>query len=255
MLSKIYEKILYAQIYEYFDNIFSKYLCGFRKGHSIQHCLLYMLERLIQVIHKGLCMGILLTDLSKAFDCIHHDLLIAKLNAYGFSNNSLVLINDYLSNGKQWTKIGACYSTWHNILYGVPQGSILGPLLFNIYINDLLLFSQNFTMADYADDCSPYEFSGSIGDVIQKIDSRLTTHDSRILIECYKTNYLKPNPDKWHLLLSEMGSLLTIMIGNECIPNSSNEKILGVFFDNNLNFNTHITKLCKKSRSKAARIS
>ena len=103
-------------------------------------------------------------------------------------------------------------------------------------------------MANYADDCSPYEFSGSIGDVIQKLEN-----DSRILNEWYKTNYLKPNPDKWHLLLSEMGSLLTIMIGIECIPNSSNEKILGVFFADKLNFNTHITKLCKKAGQNCTR--
>ena len=93
-LSKIYEKLLYQQIYEYFNCIFPKYLCGFRKGHSTEHCLLFMLDRLKKALDKGLCTGILLTDLSKAFDNILHDLLIAKLNAYGFSNNSLNVIND-----------------------------------------------------------------------------------------------------------------------------------------------------------------
>ena len=83
-LSKIYEKIFYPQIYEYFDRIFSKYLCGFRKGHSTQHCLLFMLEKLKEALDKGLTTGILLTDLTKAFDCISHELLITKLHAYGF---------------------------------------------------------------------------------------------------------------------------------------------------------------------------
>ena len=81
--------------------------------------------------------GALLTDLSKAFDCLNHDFLIAKLNAYGFSLPALRLIHDYLSNRKQRTRINNSYSTWMEIVFGVPQGSILGPLLFNIFLADL----------------------------------------------------------------------------------------------------------------------
>ena len=84
-LSKIYKKLLYQQMYEYFENIFSKYSCGFRRGHSTQHCLLYMLEKFKKKARDmGLTTGILLTDLTKALDYISHELLIAKLNAYGF---------------------------------------------------------------------------------------------------------------------------------------------------------------------------
>ena len=100
---------------------------------------------------KRLFSGILLTDLSKAFDCISHDLLIAKLHAYGFSKTALNLINDYLSNRFQRTKIGERFSMWVELIYGVPEGSILGALFFNIYINDLFLFCQHFNMANYAD--------------------------------------------------------------------------------------------------------
>ena len=132
--------------------IFSKYICGFRKGHSTQHCLLFTLENLRKALDKRLKTGILLTDLSKAFDSISHDLLIAKLHAYGFSRNTLTLIHDYLSDQKQRTKVRDTYSTWRYIMYGIPQGSILGPLLFNICINDLFLFSTDFKIANYADD-------------------------------------------------------------------------------------------------------
>ena len=120
-----------------------------------------MLEKLKKALDNGQCTGILLTDLTKAFDCISHDLLIAKLNPYGFSYMSLCLIFDYLSGRKQRTKVNESFSTFLEILFGVPQGSILGPLLFNIYINDLF-FSEVFQMVNFADDCSPYEFNQSI---------------------------------------------------------------------------------------------
>ena len=200
-------------MYEYFNSIFSNYLSGFRKGHSTQHCPLFMLENLKKALDKGNCTEILLTDLSKAFNCIFHALLIAKLNAYGFSKNSLRLINNYLSARKQRTKVGDSFSTWREIIYGVPQGSVLGPLLFNIYINDLFLFSEGFLMCNYADDCSPYEVSLPLEEY------------SLVRMERYESNYLKPNPDKWHLLLSDVRDKYAVQIGNEMISNSAEQKI------------------------------
>ena len=244
-LLKVYEKILYQQIYEYFNHIFSKYLCGFRKHHSTQHCLLFMLETLKKALDNGLCTGIVLTDLSKAFDSISHNLLIAKLNAYGFSFQSLNIISDYLIGRKQRTKINDKFSMWQDIIYGVPQGPVLGPLLFNIYINDLFFFTDTFNIANYADDCSSYAFSDSIDHIINMLESH-----SHTLIEWYENSYLKPNPDKWHLILSAAGNDMNIIIGNKYIYNSDCEKMLGVHFDNKLIFNSHVTKLCKKAGQK-----
>ena len=124
---------------EFFDNIFSKYQCGFRKGYSEQHCLLVMIEKWEKVVDNGGAFGALLTDLSKAFDCIPHDLIIAKLEAYGFQIDALRLVYDYQSNRKQRVKLNVTFSSWRDIEYGVPQGSILGPLLFNIHLCNLLL--------------------------------------------------------------------------------------------------------------------
>ena len=237
--------MIYKQLCEYFDKIFSKYLCGFRKGYNSQHCLLIMLERLKQALDKGLCTGLLLTDLSKAFDCLSHDLLIAKLNAYGVSYKSLKFIENYLSDRKQRTKVNGAHSTWRNILHGVPQGSILGPLLFNIYINDIFLFSEEFDIVNYADDCTPYECGISTESVIESLE-----RDTITLFEWYENNYLRANPEKCHLLLSNSDTNSSIVVSNKIISNSKNERLLGVIFDNTLSFETHITKLCKTASQK-----
>ena len=125
VLSKLYERNMFKQISEFFENIFSKSQCGFRKDHSTQQCLLAMLEKWKRSVDSGKAFGALLTDLSKAFDCLDHELLIAKLNAYGFSLPALRLIHDYLSHRKQRTRVNSSYSKWLAVMFGVPQGSIL----------------------------------------------------------------------------------------------------------------------------------
>ena len=103
-ISKVYERCLYDQMSNFFEDIFSKYQCGFRKGYSAQHCLLVMIEKWKRIVDYGGVFGALLTDLPKAFDCIPHDLFIAKLEAYCFQIDALKLIYDYLSNRKQRLK-------------------------------------------------------------------------------------------------------------------------------------------------------
>ena len=93
-----------------------------------------------------------LMDLSKAFDCIHHDLLILKLEAYGLSKSALNLMHSYLSERKRCVKVGVYFSTWKNIYKGEPQGSILGPVLFKIFLNDTFNFVEESILYNYADD-------------------------------------------------------------------------------------------------------
>ena len=126
---------VFLRKYQVFYDIFSKYQYGFRKGFSTQQCLLALLEKRKRSIERGKVFGALLTDLSNAFDCLNHNLLIAKLNAYDFSLLVLRLIHVYLLNTKQRRRVNNSYSTWMEIAFGVPQGSILGPLLFRFVLH------------------------------------------------------------------------------------------------------------------------
>ena len=124
---------MHDQLKDHFDKLLSKNQCGFRKGFSTQHCLLTIIEKLRKRLDSGGFSAALLNDLSKAFDCLPHDLLIAKLHAYGIKKGSLKLLFSYLKNRKQRVRLNITYSEWIDISFGVPQGSILGPLLFNIF--------------------------------------------------------------------------------------------------------------------------
>ena len=112
---------MHRQISEYFETVLSKFQCGFRKGYSTQDCLLAMVENCKKALDQGNEYGALLTDLSKAFDCLPHDLIVAKLHAYGFSIESLKLINSYLTERKQRVKMNDQFSSWLDIVVGVPQ--------------------------------------------------------------------------------------------------------------------------------------
>ena len=117
-------------------------------------------------------------DLSKAFDCIKHDLLLAKLHAYGFSLESLSLFHSFLENRQQRVKISGSFSTFKYLALGGPQGSVLGPLSFNIYINDLLLSVQETDICNYTDDTTRYACHKNIDNVIWSLEN-----DSAVIIQ------------------------------------------------------------------------
>ena len=138
-ISKLYERCIYGQIQLFFNSLLSKYQCGFRRGYNAQHCLVSLIEEWKKSVDNGVAFCALLSDLWKAFDCLSHELLTPKLDAYGFDRSSLKLIHSYLSNRKQRVKIYDRYSSWSGILFWVPQGSILGHVIGITFLRALIL--------------------------------------------------------------------------------------------------------------------
>ena len=155
-----------------------------------------MTEKWRKCLDKEGISGAILTDLSKAFDCILHDLLIVKLAADGFDYQSLRIMESFLSNRQQRTKINNAFSRYSEIIYGVPQGSILGPLLFNVYICDIFFDIIESDIASYADDNKPYNFDFSLDNVISNLEKSTNS-----LLNWFRENHMKANADRCHLLV------------------------------------------------------
>ena len=243
----MYENLTYNQLSYCVENISNVILCGFRKAHNTQHELFKLLQSRQKELDEKVTVATLLMDLSKAYDCIPHDLLIAKLSAYGIDSVGLLLISDYLSRRKQRTKIGSSYSSWHDIIRGVPQGSLLGPLLFNIFINDLFLFIRKSGICNFADDNTLY----SVGKNIENVISDLKT-DLVGVMEWFKINSLKANPGKFQFMVlgNKDERSFNIHINSVNIKNSNEVTLLGIKIDKNLTFKKHISELCRRASYK-----
>ena len=169
-------------------------------------------------------------DLSKAYDCIPHGLLIAKLEAYGFHIKSLQLMYSYLTNRKQIIKIGS-YKSSSNVKIGVPQGSVLGPLLFNIFLNDLFCVELNSEIFNFADDNTVYSCGTGISEIMTNLESDLST-----LLNWFYANGMVANPDKFQLMFLGLNERHKLRLNIEGVKISSTEhiKLLGIDIDNKL---------------------
>ena len=136
VFSKIFERFLLNQMLPFVDNMTSSFLSAYRSRYTTHHVLLQLIEQWRDCLDNNKVVGDILMDLSKAFDCFSHDLLIAKLEAYGIGRNSLLLLMSYLNDRRQSVKIKGIQSLFQLIKSGVLQGSIMGPILFNLFIND-----------------------------------------------------------------------------------------------------------------------
>ena len=166
-------------------------------------------------------------DLSEAFDTLNHDLLIAKLHAYGFIKRVAQTDQSYLTNRWQRTKVNTNFSSWSELLIGVSQGSVLGTLLFNIYINDLFYITEMTNVCNYADDTTFHACDSDLESLIQRLE-----HDSVLAIEWFEGNYMKLNNDKCHVFLSGYKhEVMWANIGQSQIWGSKEQKRLGDVID------------------------
>ena len=166
------------QINSFTTDRLSDFLCGYRQSYSTQHALIKLIASWRQSLDSRGYSGAVLMDLSKSLDTINHELLIAKLHAYGFSKESLDLILEYLSDRWQRTTISGNVSSWAELLQGVPQGSVIGPLLFNIYINDLFYLTEMTDVCNFADDTTFFACDSDLKHLMERLE-----HDTKLAIE------------------------------------------------------------------------
>ena len=244
-ISKLYESVVNDQLLEFFSRLFNDLIGAFRKGYSCQSLLVKCIDNWKSALDKQQYIGALFMDLSKAFDCLPHGLIIAKLHAYGLELPACNLLFSYLHGRKQRVKISNSRSSWAVLTKGVPQGSILGPLLFNIFMNDLFLFIEKCHLYNYADDNSLDSSSENLTDVLYNL-----RHDGRNAIEWFAKNGMQANPDKFHFMLfsptpSEQQALQ--LCDGTHLMSETEVTVLGVTIDDRLCFSQHISSCCKKA--------
>ena len=249
-ISKIFERSMHNQLSSFMDNHFNPFLAAFRKGFGCQSTLLRLLEDWRKALDNHESAAAILMDLSKAFDCLPHGLLIAKLRAYGLSKGAVGLLESYLSDRSQQIRLGQCTSTWENLFKGVPQGSILGPLLFNVFLNDIFYFVLKSIIYNYADDNTVAYIHKDLN--ILKL---VLENESLNLISWFEKIFMKANPEKSQAICVGKkchDTIKSFRIGDTDIPCEENVTLLGINIDFMLKFDYHVTDICKKASKQLA---
>ena len=243
-LCKIFERILASQIKAYFESykIFFTGQHGFRQNHSCESALHEIISTCFKNLDNKLINMLLFIDFKKAFDMVDSKLLIYKLQNYGFSKNAVSLIENYFFNRHQFTKIGNIKSTVNDLLLGVPQGSVLGPLFFIIFINDLPYFLDEIITKLFADDTTLIFADNDLSSIVSKFKNGLKS-----LNEWCKHNRLYINWSKTFVMfITNKKICLPTFIEMESIKIEvvSRFKLLGVVIDNKLQFKDFVSNQC-----------
>ena len=187
---------MYIQLYDYTEKFLNQLLYGFSEAHTTQHAQFMLIQSWQKRLDESGFVRTILMDLSKAYDCLPHDLIATKIETFALTKQILQLISNYLSYHKQRTKIGSAHSVWANIICGIPQGSILGPILFNIFINDIFLVVKKSVICNFADDNTLYFHGSNLPLILSNLEYYM-----RNLLYWFKINSLKANPGKFHFMI------------------------------------------------------
>jgi hypothetical protein len=249
-VSKVFERVIYNQIYNYFDinNLFHPSQYGFRSKHSTELALIELVQKIINSMDNNELPLHIFLDLSKAFDSLNHDILIHKLSYYGIKGKSLDLLKNYLFNRKQYVIMGDNKSDFLTIKCGVPQGSIIGPLLFIIYVNDITAATKHFYPIVYADDTT---LVTSIKSSIKNNACQLKLNkELKEINNWLKSNKLSLNIKKTKCMTfhtpQKKITLPKLFIDNINLEFVNEFNFLGLILDKHLTWKSHIDMIAKK---------
>jgi hypothetical protein len=246
-ISKIFERAMYSRLIKFIDkhSLISNCQFGFRKGKSTAEAVLRFVNYIYDSLNCKKHSLSIFIDLKKAYDTVNHTILLNKLQRYGIRGLPQSWFKSYLSDRKQNVKIGISHSSVRTVKFGVPQGSILAPLLFLVYINDLPALSKLFSCILFADDTTLSLCDESYLNLITTTNTELEkinqwTVSNRLSLNINKTAAMifSNRPHDQHEL--------NILLNNEKVTVYPHFKFLGIDIDNKLKFNYHITSICNK---------